>query len=99
MKKPNKNAAGRQRAQRGGHSQADSVQLDHLEPVKAYINRGMSYTELEQYQTAINDYTMAIQLDPDDVMVYINRAWSSNHLGQYTNQRTDEACSLDSKYC
>ncbi len=49
MKKPNKNAAGRQRAQRGGHSQADSVQLDHPEPAKAYINRSMSYTELEQY--------------------------------------------------
>jgi len=103
MKKPNKNAAGRQRAQRGGHSQADSVQLDHPEPAKAYINQGMSYTELEQYQTAINDYNKAIQLDPNEAILaqaYGNRDNGYDYLGQYQRaiQNLGTAIQLDPDY-
>lgn len=34
---------------------------------KYYFNRGNAYKELSQYLTAINDYTEAINLNPEDL--------------------------------
>ena len=59
---------------------------------------GVSYDELGQYQTAIADYTKAIQLDPDYALAYNNRGVAYRNLGQYASADADEtkACSLDS---
>ena len=67
----------------------------------AYTIRGISYSNLGQDQNAINDYTKAIQLDPDYAKAYYNRGTSYAKLGQYTLANADGtmACSLDSKYC
>ena len=60
-----------------------------------------SYKKLGQYQTAINDYTKAIQLDPDYALAYEWRGNSYRNLGQTANANADKtkACSLDSQYC
>ena len=41
-----------------------------------------SYKKLGQYQTAINDYTKAIQLDPDYANAYINRGSAYSSLSK-----------------
>ena len=38
-----------------------------------HYNRGTAYSSLGEYQTAIADFTKAIQLDPDSVNAYNNR--------------------------
>ena len=46
----------------------------------------MSYMELEQYQTAINDCNKTIQFDPNEAIlaqVYGNRGNGYDYLGQY----------------
>jgi tetratricopeptide (TPR) repeat protein len=67
----------------------------------SYTPDGSFNRRLGEYQNAADDYTKAIELDPDNVLHYAYRAWAYYHLGEYTNQKTDEAtaCSLDSKYC
>ena len=63
--------------------------------------RGRAYYKLGQHHRAINDYTKAIQLDPDDALAYNNRGISYRNLGQSTLASADEAkaCSLDIKNC
>ncbi|HIL30205.1 MAG TPA: tetratricopeptide repeat protein, partial [Dehalococcoidia bacterium] len=73
-----------------------------LEPTASrYTYRGISYYNLEQYQTAINDYTTAIQLDPDYAWAHYIRAFVYRNLGQTAKAYADDAmaCSLDSYYC
>ena len=52
----------------------------------AYTIRGISYSNLGQYATAIADYTKAIQLDPDYALAYLNRgaAYHNQTPRQYT---------------
>ena len=69
--------------------------------VWAYAARGAAYSGLSQYQNAINEYTKAIQLDPDYADAYVKRGLSYYDLGQhqYAIADFDKACSLDSQYC
>ena len=66
-----------------------------------YTERGYSYNQLGQYQNALNDYTKAIQLDPNYAFAYVVAAWSYYYLGESANQQAASAiaCSLDSQYC
>ena len=41
--------------------------------VLAYYNRGVAYGDLGQYQKEIDDYTRAIELDPQHANAYFNR--------------------------
>ena len=63
--------------------------------------RGRAYYKLGQNHRAINDYTKAIQLDPDYDLAYYNRGLAYVRLGEYQNANADKdkACSLDSQYC
>ena len=54
------------------------------------VSRSLPFDDLSEYQTAITDYTKAIQLDPDYAKAYNNRAWAYYYLEQYTNQQADE---------
>jgi tetratricopeptide (TPR) repeat protein len=38
------------------------------------VSRSLPFDDLGEYQTAITDYTKAIQLDPDYAKAYNNRA-------------------------
>jgi tetratricopeptide (TPR) repeat protein len=49
----------------------------------AYINRGVNYGKLGQYQRAIEDFNQAIRLQPHYGVAYNNRGNSYAELGQY----------------
>ena len=67
----------------------------------AYRNRGLSYSDLDQHQRAIEDFDKAIQLDPGYAKAYYNRGLAYRRLGQHTKAEADyaRACSLDSQRC
>ena len=43
------------------------------EAAEAYINRGIAKTELKDYEGAIQEYTKAIELNPQDAEAYFGR--------------------------
>ena len=64
----------------------------------AYVNRGVAYSRLGQYQRALSDETEAIRLGhPKLAVVYVNRGNNYNHLGQYQRALQDynEAIRID----
>ena len=73
---------------------APSVPIDHN-------NRAKIYFDLGGYENAIQDFTKAIELNPDFALAYAYRGISYRFLGNITQANADEttACCLDSKYC
>ena len=67
----------------------------------AYSYRASSYIGLGQHQRAIQDYDMAIQVNPRSSKAYNNRGNAYSTLGQYTKAAADNAnaCSLGYIYC
>ena len=62
-----------------GNLEAAVIQLDQailLNPglTEAYIARGRARADLDRYPEAIEDYNVAIEMDPDDPLIYIDRA-------------------------
>jgi len=49
-----------------------------------YVNRASAKMEQEDYQGAINDYTIAIELEPQDGQIRINRAIAWEKSGNYS---------------
>ena len=49
---------------------------------QAYFLRGNAYLDHRDFQRAIEDYTRAIALDPQDPVVYNNRGIAYRSLGQ-----------------
>lgn len=49
-----------------------------------YNNRGNAYSELNQLEAAIKEYSKAIKLDPNDVEAYYNRGNVCRKLKRYT---------------
>jgi tetratricopeptide (TPR) repeat protein len=56
---------------------------------EAYNNRGNAYSDLGQYQNAIEDYNKAIRLQPDYAKAYSNRGLAYADLGQYQSAIKD----------
>ena len=56
-----------------------------------------SYKKLGEYQNAADDYTKAIQLDPDNARAYTNRGYSYRILGEHQTAIDDatKAIQLD----
>ena len=79
----------------------EAIDLD-LNYAGAYDGRGYAYRLLGQYQNAINDYTMAVQLDSDyaNAWLYNERGYAYSQVGQYQNAINDYtmAVQLDSDY-
>ena len=57
----------------------------------AYFNGGVPYSDLGQYENAIDSYTKAIQLDPDYATAYFNRGYSYRMLGHDEKADADKA--------
>ena len=83
------------------HPLADYTKAIELDPksAMAYINRGVAYAKLKQYEKAIADFTRAIELDPKSASVYIRRGYAYVQLNQYDKAITDynRAIELDPK--
>jgi tetratricopeptide (TPR) repeat protein len=67
---------------------------------RAYLNRGIEYHALGQYERAIQSYDEAIRLDPENAKTYNKRGVVRANLGQYERaiQSYDEAIRLDPEY-
>ena len=64
---------------------ADYDQAIRLNPENAvgYINRGVAYDDLGEYEQAIADYDQAIRLNPEDAVAYNNRGVAYSELEEY----------------
>ena len=69
----------------------------HAEDAETYYNRGVDYYNQKQYESAIQCYTKAIELNPNFAMAYNNRGAVYNELKQYERaiQDYDKAIELN----
>ena len=77
------------RASLGDHEAAiedytKAIGFSYYQPQQCYINRGSSYTSLERYGLALNDFAQAIQLAPGNTDAHYNRAGVYLRTGQYS---------------
>ncbi|MDO8289471.1 MAG: tetratricopeptide repeat protein [Parvibaculum sp.] len=74
-----------------------SGELTGDELIGAYINRGVAFRNLGEYQRAVTDYSAALKYAPDDAMIYANRANARRELGELKSALADadRAVSLD----
>lgn len=84
------------------YSQAVSLYCQVLEADEnsgdeVYNNRGMSYYNLGQYETAIQDFTSAIELNDSSDVYYGNRASAYYQLGSYSLAAEDFSTALSLK--
>ena len=66
-----------------------------------HINKRVDYAKAGNYEMAAQEFTKAIELDPDYAAAYYNRGLAYGMLGQRQNADADfaKACFLDGKYC
>jgi tetratricopeptide (TPR) repeat protein len=55
----------------------------HPDDANAFFNRGLAYLELRKYQSAINDFSQAIYIDPEMSDAYVSRGNALLELEQY----------------
>jgi tetratricopeptide (TPR) repeat protein len=67
------------------YSQGDLPQKIAVNPLllDAYFRRGMTHTELGDFDRALVDYDRIILLDPAHIRAYIQRSWIYFRLGKY----------------
>lgn len=65
-----------------------------------YLQRGLAYNHLEEYQKAMEDFNYVIALDPDNVDAYNFRGTMHYRLGNYEKALADynQALKLDKDY-
>lgn len=61
----------------------------HPKDAEAYLERGWSYNELQQYDNAIYDLSRAIKLNPKSALAYSRRAWVHDTRGEYQKAVVD----------
>ena len=64
----------------------DTPEEESIQPsvdAKTFYNRGIARFKLKQYDDAIGDYDMAIQLKPDYAEAYYKRGGTKHYLGQH----------------
>mgnify|MGYP006084976889 FL=1 len=50
---------------------------------KALFNRGFAYDKISQFDKAIEDYSKAIEIDPNNAYTYYNKGISLDRKGDY----------------
>ena len=65
----------------------------------SYFNRGFAYDKKGFYNEAIEDYTRATKIDPNNAFAYYNRGISLDRNGDYTEAINNftKAIEIDSK--
>jgi len=76
------------------------VSLKLKECAEAYSNRGIAYAKLNKYERAIEDFSKAIALNPDDAEAYYNRGIAYAKLNKYERaiKDYDETIKLNPNY-
>lgn len=71
----------------------------HPKVAKYYVQRGQAYRSVREYQLALNDLTMAIQLEPS-AESYRERAWTYNMMQKWQEaiEDCDNAIKRDPSY-
>ena len=67
----------------------------------SYFDKGMEYYKVANWSMAIEQFTKAIQIYPDDALYYNNRGyvyWRITEQGKWREAQR-KACSLDRQYC
>ena len=59
-----------------------TASLKLKEDARTYYNRGVAYTAKEAFAAAVEDYTTAIQLDPNNSSPYFNRGVVLHKMGK-----------------
>jgi len=54
-----------------------------------YAARGYAYSHLEEHALAVQDYTTALELNPDNLSALNNRCWSYSEIGEYDRALND----------
>lgn len=90
-------------AERAIEHYAQCIDQGSLSPasfISAYINRGVAYNMLEDYKKAVDNYDLAIELDPDLAVAYHYRGYALHQLGRYNRAFNDydRALILDLDY-
>ena len=55
----------------------------------SFYKRGVDYADKKQYDNAIDDFTKAISLAPDDAEAYVKRAEAAASKGDYDRAIAD----------
>jgi tetratricopeptide (TPR) repeat protein len=76
------------------YTKAIELKPDFLE---AYINRGVAYNDLREYEKALHDHDKAIELKPDDAIAYSNRGVVYSNLEEYEKALNDHNKSIELK--
>lgn len=80
----------------------DRKQVSEAEKISAesFKNQGNDYMRIAEYQLAAENYTKAIEIDPNNAIYYCNRAASATKLCDYQSALKDcrEAISIDPTY-
>jgi tetratricopeptide (TPR) repeat protein len=73
--------------------------LSEIARSQIYFMNGLAYTNLEEYEKALENYGRAIELDPEDTVAYINRGVTFAGLKEYERALEDfgRAIELDPK--
>ena len=70
-------------------SMPTTPQEEPLTTAHAYLQRGDTYADRQEYERAIADYTHAISLQPDYAEAYNNRGYAYYWQGQYASAIAD----------
>ena len=63
--------------------------------INTYLNRGISYTHVEEYLKAINDFNSVIQLEPQNADAFNNRGLVYSSLKDHRKAITNFDKALD----
>ena len=66
-----------------------STQAAHALSAEDYVNRGNNKYRLRDYQGAIIDYTMVLEIDPQKASAYYFRGIAKNESGDYEGAIAD----------
>ena len=68
-----------------------------VSPVQEYFNKGIAYYDQGEFDEAIEEFTEAIELDPEYAIAYYNRGWAYDEKGEYDEAIADynKAIELD----
>ena len=65
------------------------MEKQNQELANKYYNRGITHSESGDYDCAIEDYTKAIELDPNNSDAYYRRSKAWLHLGETEKAKAD----------